>query len=518
MTEATNERYDAIVVGAGHNGLVCAALLAKAGKNTLVLEANAEVGGAAVTREFADGFSVSACAHLLYQLQPEVRKDLKLSPTLSSEDMATIGLAEDGRHVRLSGDKAVGVSEKDAIRYKDFRRRMTNFSDLLRKYLNKAPPRLGTRNLKDLLTLGQLGIDIRLLGKDDMREFLRLIGMNIHDELTECFDSSLLKGAISLDAVLGTHLGPRSPNTVMTYLYRLAGDHGRAATPKGGMGRVSDQLAQAARSAGATIRTRMPVRRIIVENGRVTGVETEDGTRFDSYMVISNADPKTTVMTLVGARHVETGFAQRIKHLRAKGNAAKLHLALDGLPTIAGLAKKDFAERLVIAPDENYVERAFNPAKYGEASPQPVLEMTFPSLRDETLAPTGKHVMSAVVQYAPYGLKGGWNDSKKRAFSKTVIKTIAHYAPDIERRITATELLTPADIEREFHISGGHWHHAELTLDQFLFVRPVSSASQYRMPLDGLYLCGAGTHPGGGVSGAAGRNAARAILGREKAA
>ncbi|MBU2677788.1 MAG: NAD(P)/FAD-dependent oxidoreductase [Gammaproteobacteria bacterium] len=512
------DRYDAIVVGAGHNGLVCSALLAKAGKNVLVLEANEQVGGAAITREFADGYSVSACAHLLYQLQPEVRKELKLSPALSSKNMTTIALDVKGNHVRLKRDVVDGVSDEDAAGYKRFKKRMTRFADLLRKYLNKPPPRLGTRDLKDLVTLGQLGFDIRRLGKDEMQEFLRLIGMNIHDELDERFESPLLKGAVSLDAVLGTHLGPRSPNTIMTYLYRLAGDHGRVAAPQGGMGSVSDELAHAARSAGATIRTKMPVKRIVVENGRVTGVETEDGERFNSYTVISNADPKQTVMNLVGTRHVETGFARRIHHLRSRGNAAKLHLALDGLPTIAGLAKKDFAERLVIAPDEHYVERAFNPAKYGESSPEPVVELTFPSFRDDSLAPTGKHVLSAVVQYAPYELKDGWSDAAKRAFKKTVIRTIAKYAPDIEQRITASELLTPADIEREFHISGGHWHHGELTLDQFLFVRPVSGAAQYRMPLDGLYLCGAGTHPGGGVSGAAGRNAARSILSREKAA
>jgi phytoene dehydrogenase-like protein len=512
------ERYDAIVVGAGHNGLVCSALLAKAGKNVLVLEANEQVGGAAVTREFADGYSVSACAHLLYQLQPEVRKELKLAPTLSSEDMTTIALGEKGKHVRLTRNTVNGVADADAASYRRFKKRMMRFADLLRKYLNKAPPRLGTKDMKDLVTLGQLGFDIRRLGKQEMREFLRLIGMNIYDELDERFESPLLKGALSLDAVLGTHLGPRSPNTVMTYLYRLAGDHGRASVPKGGMGSVSDELAHEARVSGATIRTQMPVKRIIVENGRVTGVETEDGERFDSYTVISNADPKRTVMGLVGARHVETGFARRIHHLRSKGNAAKLHLALDGLPIIEGLSKKDFAERLVIAPDEHYVERAFNPAKYGESSPNPVIEMTFPSFRDQALAPTGKHVLSAVVQYAPYELKGGWNKEARETFRQAVIDTISKYAPDIEQRIIASELLTPADIEREFHITGGHWHHGELTLDQFLFVRPVSGAAQYRMPLDGLYLCGAGTHPGGGVSGAAGRNAARAILSREKAA
>ncbi|MGI9248016.1 MAG: phytoene desaturase family protein, partial [Woeseiaceae bacterium] len=215
---------------------------------------------------------------------------------------------------------------------------------------------------------------------------------------------------------------------------------------------------------------------------------------------------------------VETGFARRIHHLRSKGNAAKLHLALDGLPTFEGLSKKDFAERIVIAPDEHYVERAFNPAKYGESSPNPVVEITFPSFRDDSLAPTGKHVLSAVVQYAPYELKDGWNKDAREAFKQTVIKTIAKYTPDIEQRVIAGELLTPSDIEREFHITGGHWHHGELTLDQFLFVRPVNGAAQYRLPVDGVYLCGAGAHPGGGVSGSAGRNAAKTILRREKAA
>lgn len=512
------DNYDAIVVGGGHNGLICAALLARAGKNVLLLEANGQVGGAAITREFAEGYTVSACAHLLYQLQPCVRKDLKLKPKLAAEDMPTIALAEDGEHVRINGLAVDGVSDADAKSYREFQKRMARFAKLLNTYLNRTPPRLGTKNFKDLATLARLGFDVRRLGKQEMQEFLRLIGMNIHDEVTERFASPLLKGAISLDAVLGTHLGPRSPNTIMTYLYRLAGDFGRVSSPSGGMGAISDELAHVAREAGVTIRTGMPVKQIVVDNGRVTGVETDSGDRFNSYTVVSNVDPKRTLLDLVGARHMEANFTHRVHHLRARGNAAKLHLALDGLPTIAGLTNKDFGARLVIAPDEHYVERAFNPAKYGSSSPEPVIELTFPSVRDETLAPTGKQVMSAVVQYAPYDRKGGWTDTARAEFEAATIRVIERYAPDIAARITASELLTPFDIEEQFHITGGHWHHGELTLDQFFFVRPVCGAAQYSMPVDGLFLCGAGAHPGGGISGAAGRNAARAILGREKAA
>jgi len=510
------DRWDAIVVGAGHNGLVCAALLAQAGKSVLVLEAENQVGGAAVTREFMDGFSVSSCAHLLYQLQPEVCGDLKITPRLAAEDMATIALASDGDHVRLDATSVTGVSATDAEQYRRFRRRMTRFADLLRRVVNRPPPRLGTRDWRDLVALGRIGLDIRGQGRDEMREFLRLVGMNMHDEVTERFTSPLLRGAVCFDAVLGTHLGPRSPNTVLTYLYRLAGNHGRTGIPRGGMGMVSALLAQSARTAGADIRTASPVRRIIVDNGRVVGVETQDGEIHNSYTVISNADPKRTVMRLVGARHFETRFVRRIHKLRARGNAAKLHLALDGLPAVDGLEPGDLGQRLVIAGDEHRVERAFNPAKYGEFSPDPVIEVTFPSVSDESLAPAGKHVMSAIVQFAPYALKGGWTEAARGAFLDSVMTTLGRYMPDIGQRVEGTELLTPVDIEDRFHMTGGHWHHGELALDQFLFVRPVSGAGQYAMPLDGLYLCGAGAHPGGGVSGAAGRNAARTILRRER--
>ncbi|MEX2495419.1 MAG: NAD(P)/FAD-dependent oxidoreductase [Woeseia sp.] len=512
------DRFDAIVIGAGHNGLVCAALLGKAGKSVLVLEAASDVGGAARTRAFADGYSVSSCAHLLSQLQPDVVKDLNVKFDLAAREIGTVALAADGNHVRYGGSKVEGVSSADQSSLQEFHQRMTRFADLLQKYLNKPPPRLANGRPRDLMTLAQLGFDIRRLGKTEMREFLRLIGMNIFDEVEERFESALLRGALSLDAVLGTHLGPRSPNTILTYLYRLCGSHGALSVPAGGMGAVSEALANSARDHGVVIRTGMPVKRVIVENGRAAGVETESGESFSSWTVVSNADPKTTIMSLVGARHVETGFVRRIQNIRMRGNAAKLHLALDGLPAIHGLEKREFGDRLLIAPDPHYVERAFNPAKYGETSPAPVLEITIPSFRDTRLAETGKHVLSAIVQYAPYKLKSGWNDEARNAFREVAIDTIAAYAPDLRQRIVASELLTPADLETEFRLTGGHWHHGELTLDQFLFVRPVAGFAQYRMPLEGLWLCGAGAHPGGGISGAAGRNAAGMILAGHKAA
>jgi len=514
-----SDRYDAIVIGAGHNGLVCASLLGKAGKKVLVVEANDRVGGAAVTREFAEGFSVSACSHLLYQLQPQVEKDLGLDIKMAAKDIGTVALSTDGNHVRIKGKHVSGVSDDDQAEYRAFHKRMTRFADLLKTYLNRTPPRLAKdASRADMLNLAQLGFDVRRLGRVEMQEFLRLIGMNIRDELIERFDSGLLRGALGLDAVLGTHLGPRSPNTIFTYLYRLAGRHGEMSQPVGGMGAVSDALAQSARDNGAVIRTEMPVKRILIEDGAARGVETHSGDTFHSSLVISNADPVSTFMCLVGVKNIEAGFTRRVSYVRMRGNAAKLHLALDGLPAIDGVDKRELGDRFVIAPDEVYVEKAFNHAKYGECSANPVFEISFPSFRDTGLAPTGKHVMSAIVQYVPHELRAGWSDDARSAFEKVAVDTLAQFIPDLPGRITASELLTPVDIEKQFHINGGHWHHGELALDQFLFTRPIGGVQQYRMPIDGLYLCGAGAHPGGGISGAAGRNAAREILKQEKSA
>lgn len=524
MTENAKS-YDSILVGGGHNGLVCAAYLARAGRKVLVLEAAEQLGGGAVTRELAPGYKVSACAHILHLLHPKVMSDLKLKShglKLSSRSLPTVALGAEGQHLTLDGGKARGaLSDADRAALADWRKRMLRFAKHLQPMLATIPPRLGSGDTRDLRTLARLGWAIRSLGRDDMREFLRIGGMNVADLLEDTFESDLLRGAYAFDAVLGTHLGPRSPGSVLTLLYRLAGRGGGApgalTLPEGGMGAVTDALATAARKAGAEIRTGSPVRRILVEDDRAAGVELEDGEHIAARSVVSNADPRRTFMDLLGPEHLDTGFVTRVRNIRMRGNAAKLNLALDGLPEFTGLDAEALGGRLIIAPDVDYVERAFNPAKYGEYSPEPVLEITIPSLHDKTLAPEGKHVLSAVLQYAPYDLKAGWEGARE-AFMKTVLEVLERYAPGLGGRIVESELLTPFDLEQQFRMTGGHWHHGELALDQMLMLRPVPGAAQYAAPLSGLYLCGAGSHPGGGVMGAAGRNAASQVIAREAAA
>lgn len=509
-----------IIVGAGHNGLVCAAYLARAGRKVLILEAADHVGGAAVTREFAPGFRVSACAHLLYLLDNRISSDLDLAShglKLARGSLRTVALATEGEHLVLGGGQVAAgqVGAADRASLGEYHARMQRFARVLARQNNRRPPRIAGGGRSELIAAALLGLDIRRLGRDDMREFLRIAGINIFDVLEETFETPLLKGALALDAVLGTNLGPRSNNSVLTLLHRLGGnaggDYGAPGLPVGGMGAVTAAMAAAAERAGATVRTGSPVARITLEGDRACGVELESGEKLAAGTVVSNADPVRTLLTLVGARNLETGFAQKIQHIRARGTAAKLHLALDGLPEFSRLPAGQVGERLVIAPDPIYVERAFDHSKYGQSSTDPVLEITIPTVHDRSLAPEGKHVLSAVVQYAPYD-SGAGADARRSEFLNHVLNVLEKYSPYLRRHVVASELLMPADIEREFRMTGGHWHHGELALDQFLMLRPVPGAAQYVMPIRGLYLCGAGCHPGGGVMGSAGRNAARAVL------
>jgi phytoene dehydrogenase-like protein len=510
-----------VIIGAGHNGLVCAAYLAKSGKEVVVVEAADQVGGAAVTREFAPGFKISAGAHLLNLLDSEISRELALEShglSMARTDLETIALASDGNHVTYVGSEVSGggVSDADRSAFVEYRRRMEKFGALLGRLHNVKPPRLATTDKSDLISSAKLALDIRRLGKHDMREFLRIAGINVFDILEENFDHPLLKGALSLDGVLGTNLGPRSNNSVFAAMHRISGQvggrQGAMALPSGGMGSVTAALAAAAQQQGATIRVASPVTRIMLDGDRVSGVELAGGEQVEAGTVVSNADPQTTFFKLLGARHLEAGFMRRIQNLRMNGKAAKLHLALSGLPEFTGVTPAALGERLVIAPDLVYVEHAFDHSKYGAYSAEPVLEINIPSVHDKGLAPDGQHVLSAIVQYAPYDIEGGW-ESSRELFLDQIMTVLARYAPNIREQVMHSQLLTPVDIEAQFHMTGGHWHHGELALDQALMLRPVPGAAQYATPVDGLYLCGAGCHPGGGVMGSAGHNAATALLG-----
>jgi phytoene dehydrogenase-like protein len=509
-------RYDCIVVGGGHNGLVCAAYLARSGRSVLVLEAAGQVGGAAVTREFAPGFKVSGCAHLLHLMPQVLMRELALGAhglKFVAQHLPTTALSADGAHLPLAPAALAQRTPADAVAYGEWRALMQRLAAALHPVLTAAPPRLGTGSWQQRASLLRLGWRIRRLGKRDMRELLRIGGMNVQDLLDERFESPLLKGALALDAVLGTNLGPRSPGTVFSLLYRMAAAGGAEALaqPEGGLGALSAALARAAITAGAQIRTQAPVERILVNADRASGVMLASGEQIPADVVVSSADPKTTFLGLLGSEHLDAGFVRRVAQLRTRGLAAKLHLALERLPQFPGLDTEALRGRLLVAPSPQYIERAFNHAKYGEFSAAPLLEITVPSLADPTLAPPGKHVLSAIVQYAPYSLSAGWQ-AQRQPFTDLAIDTIGAFAPDLRGCLHSAELLTPPDIEREFRISGGHWHHAELALDQFFMVRPVPGAAQYQAPVGGLYLCGAGCHPGGGVMGVAGRNAARQVL------
>ncbi|MDG1310950.1 MAG: NAD(P)/FAD-dependent oxidoreductase [Porticoccaceae bacterium] len=511
-------QYDNIIIGAGHNGLVCAAYLAKKGQSVLVLEASDTLGGLAATREFYPGYKI-AVAHSLSHFSPQIVSDLNLTDHgfKSGAPMPTIGLDLQGKHVVVTRDTVRGVTDKDASSYTDYLQLLERFANMLSPFWLKTMPRIGSKKLKDLTTFAQLGLKLRLLGKEDMGEFMRVATLPARDLMDENFDNDLLKAVLSWDGLIGSKMAPRSPNaTVLAMLYRMSGEHnGASSIPQGGIESLINALHQVIATAGGQVQRHSPVAKINVQgdsNGlQATGVELADGTVLTAGRVISSADPKRTFLQLVGVENLEIEFSNRINRLRSDGYVAKLHLALDGLPHFNGIDIPD--GRMIIAPKMDSIEFAFDNAKYGESPEQPVMEMMLPSLRDASLAPEGKHLLSAHIMYVPHSLKGGWTAQAKASLQELVIDTIAQYAPELRQQIIHAELLTPEDIERSHHVTGGHWHHTELSMDQMLMMRPTYEAAQYSTPIPGLFLCGAGSHPGGGLMGGPGHNAARHILG-----
>jgi phytoene dehydrogenase-like protein len=519
----TANQYDAIVIGGGHNGLVTAAYLAKGGLRTIVLEANAETGGAAATREFAPGYRVSPVAHLLHALHPKVVRDLRLNRhglRSSLRRVGTSALLANGARVDITQDRAATavsiahVSPADGAAYAPVMARLTRLAGALGGFLLKTPPSpmLPANDLAAKLSLGAFALQLRMLGRKDMLELTRILTMNVADLATDFFESDAIRGLLAFDATLGVYLGPRSPNTVFNLLYRLSSfaRHGIGAfyLPMGGMGSLAEALTRSAKAAGVEIRTGAKVDHLLIEHDSAAGVVLADGDEIRAPIVASSADPQATLLKLVQPGNLDAQFLKRIRHLRMNGCVAKVHLALDGLPE--SWAKS--AGRMVVAPGIDHVERAFDCAKYGRVADRPALEIVIPSLSDPALAPQGKHVASILFQYAPYKLRTTSNDEARLQVGERALALLADHAPDLAGRVVAQEVLTPQDIESQFGMSGGQWHHGEVTLDQMFFLRPAAQFQRYRMPIPGLWLCGAGAHPGGNLSGAPGANAAREIL------
>ena len=508
------KRIDVIVIGAGHNGLVCATYLARKGLNVTCIESADTAGGMAAWRSLDDAYHFPGMAHVAPSLHPSIVSDLKLDHFGFSqgEPAKTIALDSDGNHLTIGADKAEGkdLPETDAAAYKTFRQQYLDFAASLKPLFENTPPRLKDMPFGDKATLGKLGWNLRFgLGKASMYEFLRVAAINIYDVLNETFEDDRLKGALAADAVMGSAMGPRTPGTVLTWLQKLFGEvNGHPAIQTG---RLTDALTQSAEDAGVDIRCGVTVSRILIENDKTFGVALENGDLVKAKTVISNADPRTTFLDLVGAPRLDAMFANRASQIRGSGVVGKLNIALKGLPEFPGVDDDDLKQRLIIAPSMDYVERAFNHSKYGEYSEHPVIELSIPSLHDQALAPGGHHVMSANVAYVPYELEGGWGEETSTLGYK-LISLLGQYAPDLTSMIVDHEFLTPADVEREYGARQGHWHHGELSIHQSFMMRPLYGAAQYDTPVEGLYLCGAGCHPGGGLTGLPGRNAARRVI------
>jgi phytoene dehydrogenase-like protein len=522
----------AIVVGAGHNGLVAAFHLARAGLRPIVLEAREQVGGAVATSEIHAGFHVPTLAHAFGPLRADVAADMGLDRRgieVIAPEVTSFSPREDGRALVLSRNPshtAVQIarfSSRDAERFPEFQRAIAQGASLVADLAREVPPSIDRPGASELWHLLKTGRRFRGLGRTDAYRLLRMAPMPVADLLADWFETDLLRAAIATRGVLGTNLGPRSAGTVATLLLDAARGPAAPGAPyfvRGGMGRLAEAMAAAATAAGAEIRTGVNVTGIEVDDTGVRGVILASGEQIATACVVSNADPKRTLLGLVDPVRLDPAFLLRVRNIRARGTVAKVNLALSALPSFTAArdlpqdlaAAGALAGRILIAPGIDYLEQAFDASKYGQPSARPFLECVIPTLTDPALAPEGRHVMSIYAQYAPCELRGRtWNDARG-ALQQTVLDTLAEYAPGLPSLVLAAQTITPADLESSYGFTGGHIHHGEMALDQLYVMRPLLGWSQHRTPIAGLYLCGAGTHPGGGISGANGANAARVVI------
>jgi phytoene dehydrogenase-like protein len=524
---ASKTTYDAIVVGGGHNGLVCAAYLARAGLDVVVLERRALVGGAAVTEELWPGYKVSTASYVVSLMSPKVVADLELARFgyhVYALDPAYFAPFPDGRGLlmwdepRRAAQEIARFSRRDAAAFVEYSNTLSDLAALVRPLLLRVPPSVRLQSLTDVKEAvalgGYIGRRRRSLGR-----VVDLMTMSVADFLDEYFEHPSVKGAVGFGGTIGAWGGPMSPGSAYVLLHHrigeVAGMRGAWGFVRGGMGALSEAIAASARRSGAEVWTSSPVASIDIWGGRARGVTLADGRSLRAEVVVSGVHPKTTLLDLVDRHELPAELVEEMGHYRTRGSTVKVNMAISELPDLTampGRAPGPQHPEFVITPSIDYLERAWDDAKYGRPSSHPMVDCVVPSTKDPTLAPEGKHVATAFVQYAPYELADGTWDDHREAFGDRVLETISEYAPGFSSSVVRREVLAPVDLEDRFGLIGGNIFHGEMSLDQMFSLRPSGLIGGYTTPVSGLYLCASGTHPGGGVMGAPGHNAARVVL------
>ena len=523
-------RYDAIIIGGGHNGLTCAAYLAKAGRKVLVLEKRHVLGGAAVTEEIYPGFKYSVCSYVVSLLRPQIIRDLELpkrgleilplecsfSPQRSSEGPGLVRWPDADR----TRQEIARLSRRDADRYPEFGRAMIDMGAFVKPLLDMVPPSPTSFRARDLSKFFSLLRRAREMGSENFARLVKMMTMSVGDFLDQWFESDVLKAPMAVSGIIGTFLGVRSPGTAYVLLHHYMGEIDGAFRSwgfcRGGTGQISLAIADAAQAFGAEIRKEVSVDQVLLKRGVARGVVLEGGEEIEAAIVISGCDPHRTFLNFVGEKNLDSEFVEQIRRFRMRGSSGKVNLALDRVPDFTSRPGDGLHVRgdIAIAPSTEYLERAYDDAKYGRFSKHPYMNIVIPSLTDPSLAPPGKHVMSIFVQYAPYALAEGpqaWNDQRD-AFGDAVVDTLEQFAPGLKDSILHRQVVTPLDLHDEFGMTEGNIFHGELSLEQLFFLRPAAGWARFQTPIRRLWLCGSGAHPGGGIMGAPGALAARRIL------
>jgi phytoene dehydrogenase-like protein len=522
----TRREVDVVIVGGGHNGLVAAAYLARAGRRVVVLERRDRVGGAAVSEQLFPGFTFSVFSYVVSLLRPEIIRDLEL-PRHGLQILpleSTVTPLPGGDYLAQWGDRdrtrreLARHSATDAEALDRFGHLMHHMAMAVRPLLGVAPPDPASFNLRELRSLAALGGHFRQLDEKHFHALVKLMTMSSADFLDEWFECEPLKATKSSSGIIGTFLGPRSPGTAYVLLHHYMGEIDgvfRAwGFAKGGTGSVSEAIAAAARAAGAEVRTGAAVERVVVSRGRAVGVALENGDEIRARTVVSSLDPRRTFLQLVDPKALPADLVTAVERYKFRGSSGKVNLALSELPRFVGMPEgvEHLRGAISISPSYDYLEQAYDDAKYRRFSRRPYMDIVLPSMIDPGMAPPGRHVMSIFVQYAPYDLEGGWTDEARTAFGDAVIDTLSEYAPNLKASILHRQIITPLDIEQVTGLSEGNIFAGELSLSQLAFLRPAAGWSSYRTPVRGYYQCGSGTHPGGGIMGASGRLAALRVL------